>query len=142
MVSGFWRFIIACNVLLFCVLTVGCGGDSQRPTPIQISGTVTFDGKPVEKGEVSFEDPQTGAAASATLGPEGKYTLAVPAGSYQVGITPPTVVGEAQEDTPADFIDYEKVDNIPQKYYWGGESGLTATVSESAITHDFDMQPN
>jgi hypothetical protein len=129
-------------VLLAATLFVmGCGSDSEYSAPIDVSGKVSFQGQPVERGEITFEDPSTGAATSAPLAEGGAYELQVPAGTYQVGITPPTVMGKASPDTPADFVDYEKVNNIPQRYYWGGESRLSANVSKESFTHDFDMKP-
>lgn len=122
------------------LFAAGCGGGSATVPMVAVTGTVTFDGAPVEEGVVTFEDTATGYAATGDLAAGGAYTLQVPAGSYQVGIAPPTVEVAATADTPADE-DYKKVDNIPEKYWYGYESGLTATVSNDAVTFDFDMQP-
>lgn len=105
-----------------------------------VTGKVTFQDEPVDQGGITFEDPESGIAVMGDLGEGGQYTLEVPPGTYQIGITPPLEDKTGRGDTPDD-ADYAKVDNIPPKYHWGGESGLTATVSDSETKHDFNMTP-
>jgi hypothetical protein len=68
-------------------LVSGCGGGSGT---VPVRGTVTFKGKPVPSGTVTFI-PDSGPHATGELGPDGSYTVAtyrsgdgaVP-GSYKV----------------------------------------------------------
>lgn len=49
----FGRLLICCLVLPFCL---GCGGSAPTgPARFDLSGKVTFDGKPVPSGRIDFE---------------------------------------------------------------------------------------
>lgn len=64
------RFAFA---LLLLLLLVGCGRSSYK-----LSGTVTFDGKPVPKGEIVFmPDPEAGNRGPGVLADivDGRYEL-------------------------------------------------------------------
>lgn len=53
------------------VLSAGCGTKESGPTRYQVSGTVTFDGKPVPAGTIYLE-PSSGPAGFAQI-VDGKY---------------------------------------------------------------------
>ena len=114
----------------------GCG--ASKPPSYDVTGTVTFEGAPVEEGSVLFEDPATGAAKQVPLEPGGKYTLNLPPGNYNVALTPPLGEGRSRGDTPED-ADYKPVPNIPRKYWNVRASGFTADVDEGNTTFTFDM---
>lgn len=59
------RGIFVCFVLGSSVL-IGCGGGSDRPEMIPVSGTVTYNGAPVEGATVSF-----GSAGAKNRSPSG-----------------------------------------------------------------------
>lgn len=46
---GFWNLL-----LVFTLLLAGCGGKDR---PVAVQGKVTLDGKPLEKGKISFITP-------------------------------------------------------------------------------------
>lgn len=120
------------------VLSAGCGGgQAARQT---VTGKVTFQGAPVEEGTVTFEDSATGVAGSAEIGPGGVYSMELPDGSYKVSVAPPMVETAATADTPGD-VEYKKMESIPQVYWTTGTSALTAEVSSTATSHDFDLKP-
>jgi hypothetical protein len=55
-----WTGRILIAALAMCMIG-GCGSSPEGPPRFQISGRVTFDGKPVPKGFISFEpDTQAG----------------------------------------------------------------------------------
>jgi hypothetical protein len=54
------------------VLSTGCG--DGRPDRVPVSGRVLIDGRPLERGHVRFY-PSNHRAASAALGPEGRFSL-------------------------------------------------------------------
>lgn len=57
----------------------GCSGPKGPPT-FEVSGDVTFAGKPVEQGSIVF-DPVSGTGGSAIAGiANGRYSARVPAG--------------------------------------------------------------
>jgi hypothetical protein len=74
-----------------CILFSGCGSDGLGRQPI--SGTVNFDGAPIEKGTINFSPVDT--APTSTGGPieAGKFsfdrTKGLPAGKYLVSIYAP-----------------------------------------------------
>ena len=73
--------------ILFSAMFVGCGsGDQTRA--IHVTGKVTYQGQPVEQGEITFEDPAAGQVNSSPLGPGGSYVLELPAGDYRVSVAP------------------------------------------------------
>jgi hypothetical protein len=78
--------------LAAAVALAGCGGDEKR---YDVTGTVTFDGKPVPKGLIFFDpDPARGGGGSQGFANiwDGKYTTAdkgkgVRGGAYIVRIS-------------------------------------------------------
>ena len=134
--------LIAC-----CVGMFGCG--SQNPhSRLPVSGTVSFDGAPLDQGLISFE-PQPGAKAvvnaTATIA-GGKYELPAEAGltpgSYTVAISsrppapplpsdPVKAMEEASKPAPAE--------RLPARY--NANTELKATVTEAGPNKfDFDLK--
>lgn len=76
--------------------SAGCGGDSLGRQPV--TGLVNVDGKPVAKGNVSFQPMTKGATGGTAIGggaaiADGKFSIArkdgLPAGKYRVAINAP-----------------------------------------------------
>jgi hypothetical protein len=147
---------------------VGCGDDSGLPRRYPVSGTVTYNGKPLEKGNINFApDGPGGRAAGGTI-IDGKYSLttqepddgAVP-GKYKV-----SVVAKATDASKVDLkikgatteeakkamavVFPQKVaakaaaagkSLIPAKYNLPETSGLTYEVKPQSNTGaDFDLK--
>jgi carboxypeptidase family protein len=84
------------SVLIVAVLLTlgGCSGGRKHPATAPVSGTVTYQGKPVEGATVSFSLVGGGGVSTAITDATGKYVLrtfgeadgAVP-GDYKVTIT-------------------------------------------------------
>lgn len=132
------------SVLVCCL---GCG--SSAPHTIPVSGTVTFDGKPLSKGTISFipagDKTEFGRPATGNIDPQGNYTLstfkpgdgAVP-GKYQVA-----VVSIANEPSPEEMAEKgaQITSTIPAGYNSPMTSGLRATVEAGgAMTLDFELK--
>lgn len=132
-------FLFSLAAVLCGLAVTGCSGDS-RPTQREVTGTVTFQGSPVEKGMITFEDAAKGYAESGELGPGGTYTLKAPDGSYTVYVEPPIIVVEDTADSPGGEEEMQ-VDNIPPQYRNSVDSPLTATVNGDGTVRDFDLQP-
>ncbi len=67
---GLLVFVIPAVAIVF-----GCGDDSGLATRYPVSGMVTYNGKPLERGNISFApDGPGGRAAGGTI-VEGHYTL-------------------------------------------------------------------
>lgn len=128
-------FTKACLFILVAsfVCFVGCG---PKPQPTStVSGKVSFAGKPVTLGVVSFYDSSKGTGASAPIGADGSFTVSkVPHGDYQVGIMPPQLAPE-EPLTP-------EVKNfpVPAKYHDGLTSGLTCKVDKDQVECPIDIQ--
>lgn len=140
----------------------GSGSDPGRTDTVAVTGTVTYQGAPVEGATVTFQ-PQSPAtvpgqgttqpAAFGTTDAEGHFTLVTPPaasgavpGMYQVTVVkmdaPPTPPAE-----PADSANYVPPKEgkptpppknlLPKKYSQPGTSGLTATVTDDPGKNDF-----
>lgn len=125
-------------VSLIAVNSVLSGCGPSGPVMHTVTGKITFDGKPVKEGSITFEDPKTGAAQRAELTPEGTYTISLQDGNYQICIEPLMVERKSKADTPPDYI-YKKSDDIPEKYRATAEAGLKYTVSGPG-TYNLDMK--
>jgi len=106
MVRGFLALLAVCGVIAMA----SCGTDDGLGKRYPVSGTVTYNGNPLEKGGISFvsDDPK-GIGASGTI-ENGSYTLSTGgggdgarAGKYKVTVT-------SREDTSAKAkADFERV---------------------------------
>jgi hypothetical protein len=142
------------SLVVFAALGCGSGDELARRYPV--SGTVTYNGKPVPKGSINFlpNDPNGRAAGGDIV--EGTYSLttqdpgdgAIP-GQYKVTVTATDVdvskeVSQAKQKgmiISQDQIAKAKRTNlIPSKYSIAETSGLTAQVKEGANPIDFDLK--
>lgn len=103
----------------------GCGGDSG-PRRYQVSGTVTYDGKPVVKGFIYFspdvENGNDGPGGGAMIN-QGLYrtelSKGIVGGSHHVRIVgydgvPATVEGEELPDGKPLFTPFETIIDFPR----------------------------
>jgi len=137
---------IACLILV--PLLVGCGGDTggaDRPETVPVTGSVTYNGQPVEGATVTFvAGASEGRGALGTTDASGKFQLttfeagdgAIP-GSYKVTVAKTT--GDSGPMTQEDGVvvpptggppTTEVKDELPVKYKDASTSGLTADVQE------------
>ncbi len=105
------------------LLVAGCG--PKGPAVADVSGSVTWKGKPLTTGIVTMYSPTTGKGTDCALGAEGTFTLRnVEVGSYTVSIVPPIPAISENEKPPkpqAPFL-------LPEKYQDGQTSGLAFDV--------------
>lgn len=135
------RLVLASFALVSSAMVIGCGGpeaNPNRPATVDVSGTVTYKGQPVEGATVTFLPQKPGEpGASGRTDASGKFGLtafepgdgAVP-GSYLVTVvkTEAQGGGEVQEDSDAPVVAPKSV--LPEKYNNPQGSGLTAEVKE------------
>lgn len=118
------------------VVVSGCGGGaSDAPSMFEVTGTVTFDGKPLEKGSIVFDsaDGQTKAAAGGIE--NGKFSFESPLGPKTVRISATRETGQKDEYGETVSESY-----IPAKY--NAESKLEATVERSGENKfDYALDP-
>lgn len=116
-------------------LALGCAGAGTG----DVSGTVTYDGKPVEQGAIAFVPADgKGPTAGATI-TDGKYTASkVPVGTAKVSITGVKVTGKKKMyDDPQAPLVQTAAELLPAKYNEATE--LRYDVQRGAQTKDFDL---
>lgn len=129
---------------LICAVTSGCGGEKIPPL-FEVTGKVTYNGKPVSgatvmffppvklavKGKKSEENPTAPRRLKGYTDDDGNYSLAwgedheegVPAGTYKVGISAVEFEAGDDEDAP-------QPNKVPARYGNPETSGFAATVKE------------
>jgi len=129
-----WTCCVLATVIVFA--TTGCGDSSGLS---KISGSVTFDGEPIEEGSISFMPAGGKGVAAGGVIKGGKYTAEVSPGELSVQIHGTKTVEKENptEEEVARGLASEKVEIIPAKYHQ--ESTLKITVAKSGETHDFDL---
>lgn len=116
--------------VLFCL--VGCSGDGLVP----VKGVVTLDGKPVPGLEVNFEptgDTEGRTTATGYTQQDGSYALAYP--GYKIGAPKGEYIIRI---SGGESLDDGSTVRVPPKF--NRDSELTATVTSSTTTFDFDLE--
>ena len=134
--------------LAMLVATSGCG--SRRPTPVQVGGQVTLDGKPVDAAAVTLVPEAGGRPAAATTDSSGafklstftagdgalpgEYTVVVTKYESKAGATAPAEEGGS--DGLMGAMPEMKKSLLPEIYSSPTTSGLKVTVKKGmpAIT--------
>lgn len=126
--------VLALTFILGMACGCGKGGGVTEVSKINVSGKVTLDGKPLEKGQIMFVSVDNKAATEPALGDikDGSFSLAVPAGSKIVRITASKVIGKRKKykDDPSspEVDDVEEL--IPPQY--NQKSKITKDISSSS----------
>lgn len=131
----------ACLLFLTTLLS-GCGSDPDSRPTVEIKGTVTMDGSPLQEASIQFTSPKTGESAYANLDENGKYSITFPkadiGSAYEITITPP-VVEEENAMALAEQAQNKSTMKIPAKYSDRTTSGLSARV-EQAGTNEANFE--
>jgi hypothetical protein len=132
-------------VWLALLVALGCGEAKDPHGRLPLSGTVTFQGKPLDAGTIEFLPPNPGQGLSArALIRDGKYRVpreqGVPPGTYRVLITSPAPAdGAAPEGPPGVKLPPPGRERIPPEY--NRDSRQTAEVKEGGPnTFDFTIK--
>jgi hypothetical protein len=124
----------------------GCGGAPEGPPVGAVTGQVTFEGKPVQAGQVSFVSDKEGRLFTSNI-QSGGYKLVsqfgngIPVGTYNVRVTPPAAEPASLAPAADEKPKVEDAQDIPKKYRDPATSGLTAEVKAGPNTLNFDMKP-
>jgi hypothetical protein len=136
------KYASAFALCALAVSALGCGSGSDR---VAISGKVTFDGQPVDKGQIVFAPQAAGFTAVAPI-IAGAYAIpadkgASPGAAYTVRITADRSTGRkiqapgyAAGDPPQEVFEQY----IPAKYNESSELQLDVGA-ESEFVKDFDL---
>jgi hypothetical protein len=125
------------------LMTVGPVGCSSGPETGEVRGKVTFKGKPVTEGTVTFLNPRGEGDAEAEIGPDGTYEVPgkVVVGEYLVVVTPPMHIVDTDPGKSPPAPVEKPAPNIPRKYRQQGTTTLKATVKPGQNECNFDMTP-
>ena len=137
------RYLI--GILLFTGRGVppGCGGGAGIEGTIAASGTVTYQGQPVEGAAVVFAPEGQGRAASGLTDASGRFELTtltpgdgVLPGKFGVTISKTEVSGSMTEEESQAYVakhgeppKVTRKELLPAKYAAPATSGLTAEVA-------------
>ncbi len=141
--------------LALALFFLGCGGpatDPNRPKTVPATGSVTYQGSPVEGATVMFVSTSgQGRGAVANTDASGRFTLttfeagdgAIP-GSYKVTISKSILEGAPEEGATGTEPGVEPdagtaKDLVPAKYKDANQSGLTAEVKDGE-SNDFTFE--
>lgn len=125
-------------VLCGLILTLGCllSGCSDSGL-YNVTGTVNFDGKPIEKGRILFRRLDGDKRAFAGTISNGQYSLQSEAGKMRVEITASRII-PGKFDTSNGTKEPVGQMYIPAKY--NSHSELAVEVSSSQLVHSFDLK--
>lgn len=134
MISLRARSLAACLVGLF----LGCNGDGLAYKAANVSGTVSLDNAPIEKGVINFiSDEKTGGAAgehSAEI-EGGKFSAEkVPVGKVRMFIIASKETGKMIPGSSTDIP--ETVSIIPSHY----SQGIEATISGDETDRKIELR--
>ena len=129
-----------CLLPLLACLLVGCGSDG--PSVVQVKGTVSYKGKPMDKIAVVFTPNGAGMMATGLTNDKGEFTLQTSkpgdgamVGEYKVSFKYDSGV------IPDMFNPKKEVSPIPEKYGDAGKSGKTASVTAKGDNNfKFDLE--
>jgi hypothetical protein len=134
-------FFLALTVAPVALMPLACG--QTGPEMARVTGTVTYKGKPVPKGTVSFVATKAGQRnATGTLDQSGSYQLQTenPGDGAELGDYDVAIFSHEEQ-----VLDYQpkvpvKVERlIPEKYENPKNSGLKRTVKSGSNKVDFEL---
>ena len=144
------RHISQVSILAIVSFCIGCGGEQGAEGTVTATGTVIYEGQPVEDATVTFKPAgEEGRAASGTTDAEGKFELSTLAaddgvvpGTYEVAISKTVIEGGLDGEDPQAYFEEHgrpprttRKELLPVKYKNAETAGLTAEVTEDGENH-------
>jgi hypothetical protein len=128
-------------VLATLLTAAGLAGCQSGPARGEVRGKVTFSGKPVTEGMITFVSPSGGPGGEVKLGPDGSYEIpgGLVVGDYVVMITPLIVMVDTSPGKTPPSPEEKPAPNIPEKYRRQFTSPFKASVQKGANTFDYNM---
>ena len=114
------------------IVLAGCGPGVPAGT-VKLTGTVTFDGKPLvagvfNNGIILFAAKEDNASGSAALSPDGAFTVYLAPGEYDVAVRDDGGTMSRESGKPGSRPAYYPV-VIPARYTSANTSGLSVTAA-------------
>ena len=124
-------------VLAGAAALVGC---SNEPDLVEVTGTVSFEGAPIEDGAIRFYPADGKNPAGGTI-KDGKYTATkVPVGASKVVISGAKVVSKKKiYNTPNSPEMPVTAELLPDKYSKTEKTGLTYEVKRGANEKNWEL---
>ncbi|MFI4876205.1 MAG: hypothetical protein ACIALR_12730 [Blastopirellula sp. JB062] len=132
-----YRWLIILPALL---LLSGCGNKQSGPQRVVVEGAATYQGKPIERGDILFT-PVVGSSnpASGAIIENGKFRAdnkgGVPVGKFSVKITGVRVTNPGQVGDIEEVMQY-----IPAKYNERTTLEIEIPADEPQMQHDFTLE--
>ena len=159
-VTKWCRSWLVCTCILGLAVLSGCSGGETPPTG-EVSGTVTYQGKRISLGKITFISMgETGDFGSATIN-DGFYTVKAPLGLCKIeiqmhseenkyAVSPQQMkmikskvkaMREKGMNVPDEPSLLKRTTiNLPQKYKFADSSGLGFDVQAGTQTKDWDLR--
>ena len=133
-----WR-ILKLLILVACLPLVGCGGDGA----VKVQGSVSFDGKPIQNGSITFEPEDRKGPSQGQAIANGSYTLdgpnKVPPGTKVVRIEAFGPSGKKTSIAPGSTQMVDAMHQyVPEKYNLKSELKKTVEPGKDNVI-DFDL---
>ena len=129
-------------VLGASVALVGCEGGTGIER-VDVTGTVTYQGKPLHEGIISFEPMEKGPMAGTNI-TNGKYQAkgdaGVPPGKYHVKISSSVDDDTAEYDAEAMGPVPPQKEILPEKYNLTTELTLEVPSGAGSMEKNFDLE--
>ena len=121
-------------LLLLLAAAPGCSGNGLT----SVSGAVTFDGKPLERGSIRLIAVDGKTPSAEAIIHEGRYRLETVPGQKRIEIQGFRIVGTARRnDDPSAPLEEITEPIVPAKF--NTRSELLQEVSHRSATHDFHL---
>jgi hypothetical protein len=132
--------------LIVTAIFSGCGRD-QGPERVVVSGKVTFNGKPLDEGQIRFVPTATSAVpVSGASIKDGQYKVdsrgGVPVGMHKIEIEAHRVDPKAVKPglpPPPMARGVPRIQYIPKRYNVDSQLQLTIEPGSKPITKDFEL---
>jgi hypothetical protein len=123
------------GLLALLLTVVGCA----EPNTTLLTGTVTVDGAPIQKGAITFTPADGEGFTAGSPIKNGEYSARVPATTLNVTVSMPRVVGMKKiYDTPNSPERPLYEEGLPARY--NSKSELQIEVEAGAVRKDFELQ--
>lgn len=132
---GIYKLAACCLAAYLCL--TGCG---SRNGLMEISGSVTCDGKPVQNGTVNFLPADGNGPTAGAIVSDGRYSVKLSPGKKQVRIEAFKVVGQRRyrpNDPTSPMVDVQE-QILPERY--NTKSELSREITYDAYTYDFALE--
>lgn len=131
-----FRITIACG-LSALLISSGCGSSNGLTA---VSGTVIYEGQPVQKGSINFLPVNGNGPTAAAVVTDGKYSVKAAPGKKRIQIERFIVIGQRRyntDDPKSPMIDIQE-QTLPARY--NTKTELTCEITPSVRTYDFTLK--